>query len=102
MSYLLVLFNLGNGQAENTVLTDTLPQGVDFISRDRGCSFDSVSRVVTCQLGSLPASSGINITITVFVRATGGTLTNTATSSTTTLESNVANNSVIAMTNVTP
>jgi uncharacterized repeat protein (TIGR01451 family) len=101
MSYLLLLDNSGNVPADNTVVTDTLPPGMDFISTDRGCSFDSASRVVTCPLGSF-SPGGLAITINVFVRATGGTLTNTAMASTTTPESNVTNNSAIAVTNVVP
>lgn len=48
--YNLRVTNRGPGTALNVVVSDTLPSQVQYVRSESGCTFDTVTRVVTCQL----------------------------------------------------
>ena len=74
-TYTLEVTNLGPDTAHTTILTDTLPTGVTFVSATSGCN--EISGTVTCDLGDLGSGSSATITIVVTADVTG-TQTNSA------------------------
>ena len=78
--------NAGPSLATNVVVVDTLPNGV----------------LVTNVAGSLPVGGGTNFTV-AYTAPAGGTLTNSATSTSGTVDPNPGNNTnIVAVTTVTP
>jgi len=72
--YTLDITNLGPSNATNLVLVDSLPMEVDFVSSSPSqgnCSYDAVSRTLTCELGDLDVGQSIQIILTVFVLEEG-------------------------------
>ncbi len=83
-TYTVTAFNSGNADTTNSVFTDVLPTGIEFVSgtfainestpRNGNVSFDTNTRTVTANLGTLlPGSSTTNralITLTVRAAAT--------------------------------
>ncbi|MFK7916504.1 MAG: hypothetical protein AB8G14_00385 [Ilumatobacter sp.] len=96
--YQIVVFNNGPAVAAATQLVDALPDGVVFVSASTpigSCAHDAASTGgdVTCALGDLPDQASVTITIDVQVEAdTIGSLTNTASASSTTTDPTPANN----------
>jgi uncharacterized repeat protein (TIGR01451 family) len=90
LTYTITVTNNGPDAAANVVVTDTLPSGVTFVSASPGCVH--AAGVVTCNLGNIPAGGSVTITIVVTVTAPG-TISNTATVTSDTLDPNTANNS---------
>jgi uncharacterized repeat protein (TIGR01451 family) len=79
-NYKPVISNTGNAAATNVTLTDTLPSLVTFtsVSPSQGtCSYNSLTRAVTCSLGTIGTGSSANVQITVKPRDEG-TLNDTA------------------------
>ena len=100
--YTVTVHNNGPDPAENVVVTDTLPAGVTYESAtpDQGDCTES-GGVVTCELGSM--ANGASVDIVIVVRTTtAGTLTNTASVVSDTIDPNGANNSTTEQTTVTP
>jgi hypothetical protein len=50
VEYLVRVSNTGNVTAEGVVLTDVLPELIDYVSDDRGCSYDASNHSLTCEL----------------------------------------------------
>jgi uncharacterized repeat protein (TIGR01451 family) len=90
LTYTITVTNRGPDPATNVVVTDTLPSGVTFVSASPGCVHSA--GVVTCNLGTIPAGDSVTITIVVTPTAPG-TISNTATVTSDTLDPNTANNS---------
>jgi uncharacterized repeat protein (TIGR01451 family) len=67
LDFTLVVTNTGKGSATGLVLTDRLPDGLDFMSATDGGMFDAKSRQVRWSLESLAA--GQSRTVTVHVKA---------------------------------
>jgi len=63
MSYEITLTNKGNGPARNTILTDTLPAGLTFISATEGGRF--ADGQVVWNLGTLESSGVKKVSVTV-------------------------------------
>ena len=81
LNYNATITNTGDASATSTVLTDVLPTGVTFTaaSASQGtCSYASLTRTVTCNIGTIPAAGNATVQITVKPRSEG-TLNNTAT-----------------------
>jgi uncharacterized repeat protein (TIGR01451 family) len=83
--YQVVVHNAGPSDAQNVVVTDTLPVSTTFAGGDAACS--AVARTVTCALGTLAAGATRTLLVQAQVdglAADGLTLTNmvTATSPT--------------------
>lgn len=115
LTYVITASNIANGQsqANNVLIDDTLPHGVRFVSASPSsglCATVPAANSVTgpgndqlaCNLGSI--ANGAQQTVTVVVQPTtatrGITLTNTAFVSTSTDETNIANNSASVNTTV--
>jgi uncharacterized repeat protein (TIGR01451 family) len=93
-NYQITVTNTGS-PASNTVVTDQLPTQVTLTAATTSqgsCSYDTPTRTVTCNLGTVNAGTPVNIQLTVKPRSEG-TLNNTATVTTTDTDSNLNNNS---------
>jgi len=102
IAYTVTVNNLGPNPALNVSLTDNLPGGVVFTSAtpDQG-SCSQAGGAVTCNLGDM--ASGASATVSIVVTTTApGTLTNSATATSDTLDLNPANNSASEGTTVNP
>jgi uncharacterized repeat protein (TIGR01451 family) len=80
-NYNATVSNTGSAAATNVTLTDTLPSLVTFTaatSSQGTCSYNSLTRTVTCSLGTVGTGSSASVQITVKPRDEGA-LNNTAT-----------------------
>ncbi|QDV71242.1 Large cysteine-rich periplasmic protein omcB precursor [Rosistilla carotiformis] len=102
LTYTITVFNDGPSDATGITLTDTLPAGVTFASGSNGLT--AAGSVVTANIASLASGASVPFTITVNIDPTAtGTLSNTASVSTTTgTELNTTNNSDTETTLLTP
>ena len=105
ITYLLTIQNTGGSAAQNVVVNDNLPGSATFVSCTTSlgtCS--NSSGIVTAQLGTLAASASAMITIVVRSPnvTTSTTLTNSASVSTTSPESNTSNNQASVTITVNP
>ena len=92
LSYTVTVTNAGPSQADNVVVTDTLPAGVTFVSSS-GCAEDPGGEP-TCSLASIASGASTPYTITVMVDVgTTGTITNVASVTSATADPNNADNS---------
>jgi uncharacterized repeat protein (TIGR01451 family) len=69
ITYTLTLTNSGPNTATNVTVSDTLPDGLDFVSVGDGGSYDATTRTITWNVSSLPATSGSNV-VTLDIVAT--------------------------------
>jgi uncharacterized repeat protein (TIGR01451 family) len=79
--YTLTYGNTGTADANNTVITDTVPAGTEFIGCSGGCvTSGNPASSVTWNIGTVPAGAvGRTVTLTVeIVSVTSCTITNTA------------------------
>ncbi|MGA8807165.1 MAG: DUF11 domain-containing protein [Thermoanaerobaculia bacterium] len=96
ITYTLAVSNLGPSPANAVSVTDTLPAGSTFVSASgAGWTCNNAAGVVTCTVPTLPTGGApvINLTIIAPQVASAGTLSNTATVSSATTDTNPANNS---------
>ena len=93
-TYTVTVGNAGTATAKNVYLTDTLPDGVSFVSATPPPDTTS-GNVLTWSLGDLAVGASVSVAITVTVDATAGTPTNEALVTTDSVEGGegVANNS---------
>ncbi len=97
LSYTLTVSNAGPQTANNMQVVDTLPSGVSSASgTDWTCNENSGT--VTCELASVGDANPI--VINVMAPSTAGDITNQATVSSATAESDTSNNSVSEVTTV--
>ena len=93
--YGLTIANNGPGSAASVTVTDTLPATVTFISATPSQGTCSGTTTITCGLGVLP--NGAAATVTILVTPTAlGTISNTATVTTTSEDPIAANNTATA------
>ncbi|MEO8379363.1 MAG: DUF11 domain-containing protein [Acidobacteriota bacterium] len=91
--YTLQVTNNGPAVASSLTVTDTLPAGVVFGSATgTGWTCNAVLQTVTCTLPTLALGAANPITINVTAPVAAGPLSNTATVSSTTTETNPGNN----------
>jgi uncharacterized repeat protein (TIGR01451 family) len=92
LTYTMVVTNNGPASAAGVQLTDTLPANVQFVSAaSTAGSCAQTGGTVSCNLGSL--SNGTSATVTIIVTPKkAGTLTDTASVSSSTSDPNQANN----------
>jgi uncharacterized repeat protein (TIGR01451 family) len=105
LTYTLTVANDGPDDVPNVRVVDTLPDGVDYVSDDAGCT--ESAGTVTCELGTLSDGDTEEIEIVVaipadFVYEAGGptTITNTATVAGVTIDSDPADNTASEDTDV--
>ena len=96
LPYQIVVTNSGPSDAQNVVVTDTLPVSVTFVGASPGCAETAPgSDIVVCQLGMIPAGGVSFVLIDVRVDAdlaVSATLTNSATVASATADPNPTNN----------
>jgi uncharacterized repeat protein (TIGR01451 family) len=93
ITYHITLSNTGATTATGTLVTDTLPIAVDFITQTSDLVFTHTGRNLYWQIGAIPTGTLHTITITAQVTGTAsGTLTNLVTATTTASETITANN----------
>ncbi|QQS48856.1 MAG: DUF11 domain-containing protein [Acidobacteriota bacterium] len=96
-TYTLTVTNNGPGGAANVVVTDTLPAGVPLESVSTSQGSCTGTTTLTCNLGLLPAST--TVTITIVVRIPVGVICteicNIASVATTDYDTNLSNNESI-------
>lgn len=105
LTYTITVTNLGSNPASNVQVSDPLPPNTTFQSVTSNCTPLTVggNGTVRCMLGTLPASGSATITLVVHVNvAGGGSVTNTATVTSDTLDPNLLNNSQTITTTVNP
>ncbi len=71
--YNVTVKNTGGNSVPDTTITDTLSSNLTYVDGDSGCVYDSATRVVTCTIGTLAASSEAQRTFRVKVNVAGGT-----------------------------
>ncbi|HVW67206.1 MAG TPA: DUF11 domain-containing protein [Candidatus Peribacteraceae bacterium] len=91
--YTLTAGNIGQNPAQNVVVTDQIPNGLTYIQTDGRCNLQGSS--VRCNLGTLNVGqqTTINLQFQTSQQTSCGPVTNVATISTTTPETNTGNNS---------
>jgi uncharacterized repeat protein (TIGR01451 family) len=99
-SYTISVTNFGPSSASSVVVTDSLPVGVTFVNASGSGS--NTAGAVSWNLGALAAGQSSNLTVTVTAPASG-TLTNIASVSSPTGDTNILNNTTPpVITSVTP
>ena len=81
ITYTLDYGNLGPAPSEQAMITDKLPTGVTFVSATGRDSYNSSTRTVTWNIGTVPVLADGSVQLTVRVSpgtATGSVLTNQA------------------------
>ena len=100
--YTLHVTNNGPAAASGVVLTNVLPDRVSYVSHTTTAgSCVNVSSNVTCALGNLVSGGSATVTIRA-TAVTAGTIFNEVTVAATTLDQNLANNTISVKTSVTP
>ncbi len=70
LAYTINYKNVGNADAANVVIVDTLPANVDYVSSSPSGTYDSGNHTVTWSLGSVAQGADANITLNVTVKNT--------------------------------
>jgi uncharacterized repeat protein (TIGR01451 family) len=90
LTYTIVATNAGPAPAGSVRVVDTLSASVDFVTAKPGAKCSLAGRIVTCRAGTL--APGTSSTVTVVVTPTAaGTVSNSATVSTTSPDPNPSN-----------
>lgn len=97
--YSITVTNNSLDTATNVVLTDVVPANTSLVSRSS--SQGTCDTSVACNLGDIAGGASVTIQVTVNAQS-GGTVTNTATVSSSTLDSTPGNNSDTVQTTVLP
>lgn len=93
VTYTITLTNLGPSNATGVVLSDPTPPGLTFVSATgSGCT------TFPCTIGALPAGQNRTVQATYTVTGASGSVTNTATATSSTTDPSGANNSGSATT----
>jgi uncharacterized repeat protein (TIGR01451 family) len=99
LTYTLVITNHGPSDAVDSIIFDTLPDQVTFVSASPGCS--EASGLVTCTLGTVVAGEARLIEIIVFVSSSAnGIIENQAQVFSETSDPNLENNQAVRITTI--
>ena len=95
ITYVVAVTNAGPLPATNTFVADPTPAGLTFVSNSGACAGP-----YPCALGSLASGQSVAITSVYNVPAnySGGSITNTATASSSSTDTNQGNNAAVATT----
>lgn len=99
LSYTITAMNFSSNAAANVVVTDTLPAGFTFVSASSTQGSCSGTGPVTCSIGTLAAVNAANITINGTPTVVGA-ISNMASVTTSSVETNLSNNTATATTTV--
>jgi uncharacterized repeat protein (TIGR01451 family) len=78
LTYTISYTNAGPAESTSAVLTDVLPEGTTFVSASNGGTYNSSSRTVTWQLGTVNVGyTGSRSLVVKVVAPAGSVLTNT-------------------------
>jgi uncharacterized repeat protein (TIGR01451 family) len=99
--YDIAVANAGPSLSAAVTVNDTLPAGATFVSATPSQGSCTGTSTVSCSLGTLAAGRSATIVLVVKSPSTSGTVANTATVATDTLDSNLANNTSTATVTVT-
>jgi uncharacterized repeat protein (TIGR01451 family) len=102
ITWTITVSNGGLSPAANTTVTDVLPPGATFVSAVASVGSCSGTTTVTCNLGTLNVGANATITLKANLPPTPGVVSNTATATTTTPDSNPANDSATATVTTVP
>ncbi|HEV2727295.1 MAG TPA: DUF11 domain-containing protein, partial [Solirubrobacterales bacterium] len=80
VTYTLEVENMSQGESDPTVVTDTLPEGLTYVSNDSECDVSALPKV-ECDLGALAggATKTVHVVAEVEPSAAGKAIENTAT-----------------------
>ncbi|MFN8439186.1 MAG: hypothetical protein U0175_00310 [Caldilineaceae bacterium] len=67
LTYTIMITNAGPSDAQNVVISDTLPAGLSFVSATAGCSFNA--NILTCAVGTIAQNTTTTITVVVTVNS---------------------------------
>jgi uncharacterized repeat protein (TIGR01451 family) len=95
LSYNLAIANAGPFAASSVAVTDSLPNSVTFVSASPGCV--NLGGSIACTIGTLASGTTSNIVVTV-KPGVEGTITNSVSVTSMTLDPNVANNLSVSTT----
>ncbi|HLJ75390.1 MAG TPA: DUF11 domain-containing protein, partial [Thermoanaerobaculia bacterium] len=93
ITYTITVSNAGPGGASGVTVTDVLPAGTTFVSATPSQGSCNGATPVTCSIGTIASGGTATITLKLTLPSTAGPVSNTASVSATTPDSNVANNS---------
>jgi len=99
LSYSIRVTNAGPDAAQNVTIADALPSTLTFVSSSTGCT--AAGQDVTCALGTIAAGGSATAVIRVRALTSSGSVTNTATVSSTT-EDPVADQAASVTTPIAP
>ncbi len=104
LSYTIQVQNLGQAAAATVQVTDTIPTGTTFVSANGSAGWTCTgTATITCSLtGTMAQNASGTINIIVTSPSTSGSISNTATVSSTTTDPVSANNTVTVITVVQP
>jgi uncharacterized repeat protein (TIGR01451 family) len=93
VTYTVRVTNTGPSDALTVVVTDTLPDNpqLTYLSDTGGCTI--IGSILTCAVGNLTVGSFRQFDVKIKIAGNQGTLTNTATVTSSTVDPNVANDS---------
>jgi uncharacterized repeat protein (TIGR01451 family) len=77
-SYNITASNTTVVPADNVTITDVVPANVDFVSATAPCTYETGTRTVTCNVGTLAVGGSSSVTITVVPLTPGQDIVNTA------------------------
>lgn len=92
LTYTITVVSNGPGPADSVTVTDALPPGVTFSSVTPSQGSCSGGSAITCSLGKISSGSAAMIALTV-IPGTAGTISNTASVTTSIYDTNSTNNS---------
>lgn len=69
--YTITLNNVGDGQATDVIVRDSVPSGMRYVTSSPAGSYDSKERAVLWQLGTLEAGAGTTLGVTLRAEGQG-------------------------------
>jgi len=94
ITYTIEVSNQGRLNAADVEATDTLPAGLTFTTEDNGYPFQANGQTLTWQVGSIPVSESVSLEFEAGIAADVlGIVTNTVSTTTSTTEGDLADNS---------